>query len=217
MRTGLLGVLIVVIALSVAAIALAAKPKTPPLTSVTVAVDGLHCKACVDELQKDLGKVSGVSELKVTQTPGQATAKLNESKITASEFVALIANHPRAMDHEKTYGAQLVAYIDTTMCAKQKTMCDACFTEIPKVLKAVKGVSDVTLDETGKIAAISFVKDAKVSTSALSKALGSSNFKFQVKYVTAVPSSSKSNQKQDSGHESMGHDGDCGMGPGCNM
>lgn len=195
MRKGTLGVLIVIIALSVAAIVLAATPKAPQLTTVTVAVDGLHCQACVDELQQDLGKVAGVSEVKVTQKPGQVTAKLDESKTAASQFVAVIAAHPQAMDHKKTYGAKLVAYIDTAMCAKDKKMCDACFTEIPKVLKAVKGVSDVTLDDTGKIAAISYAKDATVTTNDLAKALAQSNFKFQVTFVSPQPTETHQQDK----------------------
>ena len=196
MRKGILGVLIAIVVLSVAAIALAAKPKAPQLTPVTVAVDGLHCQACVDELQKDLGKAPGVSDVKVTQKPGQVTAKLDESTITVSQFVTLIATHPQAMDHEKTYGAKLMAYIDTEMCAKNAKMCDGCFTEIPKVLKSVKGVSYVTLDETGKVAAISFTKDANVPTSALATALGNSDFKFYVTFTSPKPQSS---QRQHSG------------------
>ncbi|HEY3376500.1 MAG TPA: heavy metal-associated domain-containing protein [Armatimonadota bacterium] len=212
MRKGILGVLIAIVVLSVAAIALAAKPKAPQLTPVTVAVDGLHCQACVDELQKDLGKAPGVSDVKVTQKPGQVTAKLDESTITVSQFVTLITTHPQAMDHDKTYGAKLMAYIDTEMCAKNAKMCDGCFTEIPKVLNAVKGVSDVTLDETGKIAAIGFTKDANVTTSALATALGKSNFKFHATFVSPTPQTTQKDQagggcNMDMGNMNMGSGG----------
>ena len=160
-------------------------------TAVTVAVDGLHCQGCVDELQLDLGKVDGVSEVVVTMNPGQVTAKLDESKTSASKLVNVIAAHPQAMDKTKTYGAKLVAYIDTEMCAKNKKMCAGCFTEIPKVLNAIKGVSEVTLDETGKIATISFAKEPEVSTSALAKALGASDYMFKVAFTAPKPVTTK--------------------------
>src|SRR3990172_4454573 len=136
MRKVFLGLLVAALALSITAVALAVKTEAPKLTAVTVAVDGLHCKACVDELQRDLSKVLGVSEVKVTQKPGQVTVKLDEAMISVSKFVRKIAEHPQAMDRKKTYGAKLIAYIDTEACAKQAKMCEACFKETPKVLKA---------------------------------------------------------------------------------
>lgn len=216
MRKSTIGIAIAVVVMAIAVMAFAANPKAPQLTTVTVAVDGLHCKACVDELQQDLAKVPGVSEVKVTQKPGQVTAKLDESKISASKFVNTIASHSQLMDRKKTYGAKLVAYIDTEMCAKQKTMCDACFTEIPKVLKAVKGVSDVTLDDTGKVASIGFAKDATVSTIALAKALGQSDFKFKVTFFTNTTALT-TDQHQ---HGAANAEGDCEMmksDEGCDM
>src|SRR3972149_3969313 len=109
MRKVFLGLLVAALALSIAAVALAVKTKAPKLTAVTVAVDGLHCKACVDELQRDLSKVPGVAEVKVTQKPGQVTAKLDEKKISVSKFVTTIAKHSQGMDRKKTYGAKLAA------------------------------------------------------------------------------------------------------------
>jgi copper chaperone CopZ len=103
------------------------------------------------------------------------------------------------MDHAKNYGAKLVVYIDTEACAKDAKMCDGCFTEIPKVLKSVKGVSTVTLDKTGKVATIGFKKDANVSTSTLATALSKSDFKFHASFVST----------QDSDSESVGSGGSC--------
>lgn len=214
MRKGIIGVGIAVLVLCFAAFAFAAKLKTPVLTPVTIAVDGLHCQACVDELQKDLGKVPGVSDIKVTLKPGQVTAKLDESKVAASKFVNVIATHPRAMDHAKTYGAKLVANIDTAMCAKQKKMCDACFTEIPKVLKGVKGVSNVTLDATGKVATIGFAKDAVVTTSALAKALSQSNFKFTVTFASTSSTVAQQTTGNDKDECELDTGGCCNMGSG---
>ena len=212
MRNGIIAVAVVILALGVVVIANAAKPKAVQLTPVTLSVDGLHCSTCVDELLTDLGKEPGVFNVKVTQKPGRVTAALDESKITASQFVNLIAAHPQAMDAKKNYGARLLAYIDTEMCARQQKMCEACFTEIPKVLKSVKGVDAVTLDESGKIASISFVKDATVSTSALAKALAQSEFKFTVNFFSSalntVPDQQTDNDADGCG---MGAGGGCGM------
>lgn len=223
MRKNIIGIVIATLALAITVIAFAAKPKVAPLApvTVTVAVDGLHCQACVDELQTDLGKVPGVSEVKVTLKPAQVTAKLDESKTAASQLVNVIAAHPQTMDKAKNYGAKLVAYIDTAMCATQKTMCDACFTEIPKVLKAVKGVNDVTLDESGKVASIGFAKDAVVTTSTLAKALSQSDFKFTVAFSSVASTTTKAAADNAGGScERMGAGEGCermDAGTGCDM
>jgi len=175
--------LLALITLCTTTIALAAKPTAPVLTAITVAVDGLQCQGCVDELKTDLGKATGVSEVNVTQTPAQVTVKLDERTISAAKFVTLVGTHRQFMDHAKTYGAKLVLYIDAAGCANDAKMCASCFTEIPKVLKAVKGVSNVTLDETGKIAAVSLLKNADFSTSVLTKALARSDYQFTVTFI----------------------------------
>jgi len=192
----ILGGLIMVLAvIGITMAAMAAQTKKSAPVPVTVAVTGLHCQGCVDELQQDLAKIPGVSEVKVSQTPGQVSAKIDEAIITAAKFTGKIAAHPQAMDHAKTYGASLVLYIDTKACATEPKMCPACFTEIPKVLKKVAGVSAVSLDATGKIASVSFAKDAKVSTQTLAKALAASDFKFITTFAapTAVKAAQASN------------------------
>ena len=185
--------MVAVAMLGILAIAIAAKP-TKPLIQVTVAVDGLHCQACVDELQQDLAKVPGVSAVTVTMKPGQAVVKLDEHTMSASKLVATIAAHPQAMNHQKTYGAQLVLFVDSAGCAKQAKMCPACFTEIPKMLKKVAGIDTVRLDDTGKVARVTFTKHANVSTSALAKALAASDFKFTTRFL--APTAAKPAAKQ---------------------
>lgn len=189
MRFTLTGLLLVGLLGTVAVAAMAAPKKTPPVP-ITVAVAGLHCQACVDELKTDLGKLPGVSKLIVTLKPGQVTATLDEKRTSASAFVRAIATHPQAMDPEKTYGAKLVAYVDTDACADQQTMCDDCFTELPKTLEDVTGIDTVTLDTTGKIATISFKEDAAVTTQDITTALRKSDLQFHVQY-TAPKSTSR--------------------------
>ncbi|MHB9130057.1 MAG: heavy-metal-associated domain-containing protein [Armatimonadota bacterium] len=188
-------------------VALAAAPKpaakAPQLTPVTVSVDGFHCQACPDELQKNLAKLPGVSAVNATLKPAQVTAKLDEKVITASQFVAAVAKHPRAMDHSKTYGAKLVVYVDAAMCAKEAKMCAGCFKEIPRALQSVKGLGTVSLDNTGKVASITFAKDAKVNTAGIAKALKSSSYKFTVSFT--APAGSKAAQATGAG--SASHEG----------
>lgn len=174
------------------------------LTPVTVAVEGFHCQACPDELQKDLAKLNGVSEVKATLSPAQVTAKLDEKTITASEFAAAIANHKRAMDATKTYGAKLVVYIDAPMCAKEVKMCAACPPEITRVVKAVKGVSGVTLDTTGKVASITFAQGAKVTTADLAAALKKSSFKFTAQFAVVTGAATTPEKAADGSHDGCG-------------
>ncbi len=119
----------------------------------------------------------------MTLQPPQTTARLDESIISASKFVAAITSHRQMMDHSKTYGARLVVFVDTAMCAKDAKMCPACCTEIAKVLKTVKGIDTVSLDATGKVVSVTFTRDANVTTWKLTKALAASDFKFMVSYM----------------------------------
>lgn len=157
--------------------------KKATLTKVTVAVSGFHCQGCPDELQRDLAKLNGVADVKATLSPAQVTASIDEEKITVSQFVNAIAKHPTGMDRTKTYGAKLVAFINTAACAEQKTMCGACAPEEQKRLSAIDGVKTVTIDKTGKVAGITFAPDAKVTTAQLAKALGESDFHFTVSFT----------------------------------
>lgn len=183
MRRLLWGMIVALAMIGTAMIAPAAQNNKPVLTQVTVSVQGLHCQGCIDELQHDLAKVPGVSGVKVTLQPPQTTARLDESIISASQFVAAITNHRQMMDRSKTYGARLVVFVDAEMCAKQAKMCPACFTEIPKVLKTIAGIDTVSLDATGKVVSVTFTRDANVPTQKLTKALAASDFKFMVSYM----------------------------------
>jgi hypothetical protein len=103
------------------------------------------------------------------------------------------------MDAGKTYGATLLLYIDTQMCANGKTMCADGFTEIPKRLKAVSGVQDVKLDTTGKIAAISFSRGARVKTSDLINALQKSDLGFSVSTISVAQASQDAHAQMQKG------------------
>lgn len=162
---------------------MAAKPaKSTPAAKVTVAVVGLHCQACPDQLQKDLAKLPGAQQVRATLDPPQVTARLDETKIPAGRFVAAIAGHPQLMDPAKTYGARLLVKVDAAMCAGQQTMCPACAPEITKRLRALKGVTTVTFDKTGREVSVGLAKGATVKTTDIAKALKASSYKFSVTF-----------------------------------
>ena len=149
---------------------------------VSVAVDGFVCQMCSDELRQDLAKLPGVTEVTATLTPAQVTARLNETKITVSQFVNVIAEHKTAMDANKSYYAHLLLYVDTKGCANEKEMCAKCKVEIPARLKSVKGVESVTLDASGKIASITMQSGSKITTHDLAKALEKSSLTFAFRF-----------------------------------
>jgi len=199
MKTTLL-LLIALTAFSLAFAVEEEKPKDPPPVAVTVQVAGFHCQGCPDELKKDLSKIDGVTEVKATLNPPVVTAKLDPKKITPSEFYAAIANHPQGMDRKKTYGALLLAYVDTKMCARQQKMCDGCTPEITKQLKTVEGVDKVVFDTTGKLVGITFKKDARVTLDKLTEALGKSQFGFTVDFTTPIKPPQKAETTQEQHH-----------------
>ncbi len=158
--------------------AFAAEPETgAKLTPVTVALRGVTCPSCAARLQHALSNVAGVSGVKATFKPQQVTATLDEKKISAAAFTRTVAATLAKIDGPKTR-ATLAVYLDAKMCQDQPKMCPPCFTEIPKVLNGVTGIKAVTLDETGKIATLTFDKDANVTTTAIANALAKSAFGF---------------------------------------
>lgn len=190
MRKMLFGLLVVIAVLGGAALALAV-PAKKTLTRVTVDVQGMHCRACSDELQQDLAKMPGVAAVKVTLQPAQATASLDETTVAASQFVAAIAGHRQMMNHAKTYAAQLVLFVDAPECAGLVKMSADGANEMTTLLKAVKGVGSVSLDATGKVASVTFSNKAIVATPALTAALGASNRHFSVGFVAPTVTKQK--------------------------
>lgn len=184
--------------ITLGALALASGTQKPVLTPVTVAVEGITCPSCLGKLQQQLTRVTGVTNLKTSMTTPQVTATLDESKITAGAFLAKITAISKTIEPKSPYTAKLLVYVDAAMCAGQEKMCPACFTEIPKVLKTVPGVSSVTMDNTGRIATVTLADHATVTTGALGTALGKSNFKFTTSFA---PPAAQAKTKASTGTE----------------
>lgn len=196
---------ITVISLAILGVAAAlfaapSKGNAPVLTPVTVAVQGFHCQPCPDDLQPKLAKMKGVYEVKATLKPAQVTAKLDEGKMTVSQFVTAISSQYTMMNRNETYKGRLVAHIDAAKCAGEETMCQECRTEIPQLLKGIKGVKEVTLDETGKIALMSFDKKAKVTTADITRALGKGKMGYTVNFTAATPAAHAQGDADEQAH-----------------
>lgn len=157
--------------------------KPPVLTEVTASVKGFNCPSCVSTLQSYLAKQKGISEPKVTLKPQQVTAKLDEKVMPVSKFIALINAHGKKTEPKAPSSAQFVVYVDAEMCKDQAKMCPPCFDEIKKMVKAVKGVAGVELDQTGKVATLTFDGKTTVTTRAVADALKKSKFNFIVSFT----------------------------------
>ncbi len=157
-------------------VAAPAPAKAPVLTAIEVRLLNADCQACIDALATELNKNVGVSDAKATLTPAKVTANLDEATISASEFI----NKLITLDD---YDARLALYIDSAMCKGAEKMCDGCFTEIPLQLKKVEGVIEVTLDNTGRRAKITFTEKAVVKTADLAAALAKSEYGFTVSFT----------------------------------
>jgi len=182
-------VIVLVIAVAVTVL-YAAQPKTqaaqPVLSPVTVTVQGFECGGCVPKLQSFLEKQKGVSGVKATMTPPQVTAQLDEKVLPVSKFVAAIDGQKNM--HNKLYIASFVTFVDAPMCKNEPKMCAACPPEIQKMLKDVKGVTGVTLDDTGRIATIGLDPKVAVTTTAIADALKKSKFNFTVSFTATQTS-----------------------------
>lgn len=158
--------------------------KKPVLTDITASVEGFSCSSCAGKLQSYLTEQKGLSEVKVTMKPQQVTAKVDEKVMPASKLIALINAQGKKTEPKAPYSAKFVVYVDAAMCKDQVKMCGACFTEIPKSLKSVKGITGVELDKTGKVATLTFDPKANVTTTAIADALKKSKFNFIVSFTT---------------------------------
>jgi copper chaperone CopZ len=173
------GVIILLFICAVTAFA-GAKPTPVVLSAVTVSLQGVKADTTPAKLQKGLSAVVGITAVVVKSNT--VTAKIDESKVPASQFVQVINGQLAKI---QTYGkatAALTVFIDADMCKAQKKMCGGCFTEIPNALKKVSGINGIKLDDTGKIASLTFVKDAKVTTKAIKDALLKSSYGFIVTF-----------------------------------
>ncbi|HOF86544.1 MAG TPA: cation transporter [Armatimonadota bacterium] len=166
------------LALVIAAFASAIFAAPPTGTVVTVAVQGFHCQPCPDTLVKALAKLPGVTEVTGTLQPARVTARLDETRITVSQFVAAINAQPTRMDPKQTYRARLTIFVDSAAAAGEERLCPSCAKEISRALLAVKGINGVKSDDTGKVVIIGFTSTAKVTTAAIAKALAHTKAKF---------------------------------------
>ncbi|OPZ81451.1 MAG: Heavy-metal-associated domain protein [bacterium ADurb.Bin429] len=173
----------VLLAVVVAIFATAIFAVPPKGTQVTVAVQGFHCQPCPDSLVTALAKLPGVTEVTGTLKPARVTARLDEAKMTVSQFVAAINAQPTAMDPKKTYTARLTVFVDSAATAGEERMCPSCAKEISKALLAIKGINGVKSDDTGKVVTIGFTSTAKVTTAAIAKALASTKSKFTTAFT----------------------------------
>ncbi|MEI7831997.1 MAG: heavy metal-associated domain-containing protein [bacterium] len=153
-----------------------AEDTRPVLVPVIAKLYNADCQACLDAMATELAKQAGVTELKATMDPPQVAATLDEAQFTASEFINKI------IALEK-YDARLLLYVDAAMCKGAAKMCTGCFTEIPARLKAITGVNDVTLDDTGRRVKVTFDADTKIKTTDLAAALAKSDYGFTVSFA----------------------------------
>ena len=62
----------------------------PAVESVTIAVKGMSCMACVGKTKQTLRGVPGVTEVEVKLNPGSAIVKYDASKVTPEKLVSVI-------------------------------------------------------------------------------------------------------------------------------
>ncbi|HEY3376503.1 MAG TPA: cation transporter [Armatimonadota bacterium] len=204
MKNTLIALLLALAAMSIAMVSFAGpvyRPQPAGPVQITVAVDGFTCQMCPDQLQQDLAKLPGVTDVQATLDPAQVTAKLDEAKITVSQFVNAITKHKTAMDDNKTYGAHLLLFVDMQACANQKAMCERCKVEIPARLKRVKGIDIVTLDASGKIASLTFAPDVSVTTHDIVKAIEKSSLRFAFSFSDSAKATKDARHQLNKGPE----------------
>ncbi len=179
MKNMVFGVILILFICAVTAFA-SAKPASVALSAVTVSLQNVKSDKNADILKKSLSVIVGVTAVEVKSNT--VTAKIDETKVTASKFVQIIIGQLAKMQADGKATAALTVYIDADMCKAEKNMCAGCFTEIPKVLKKVNGISGVKLDDTGKIASLTFTKNANITTKAIKDALLKSSYGFIVTF-----------------------------------
>jgi Cu2+-exporting ATPase len=149
----------------------AAEEKAEAGQQETVRINGMMCEHCENRIQKAIGAIDGVTDVKADHTSGTAVITMRhpveEEKIKEAvegqdyEYVGLVKDKEDT-DMEKT--------IDI-----EGMMCEHCEARVKKALEAVDGVTEATADRNAKKAVVTLSKD--VDDAALKKAVEDQGYK----------------------------------------
>jgi copper chaperone len=61
------------------------------MQTMTFDIQGMTCGGCVGGVQRTLQKIDGVGDIQVSLRPGQASLKVDPSRVSAAQIEAIIA------------------------------------------------------------------------------------------------------------------------------
>jgi len=60
------------------------------MTEVTLKVEGMSCNHCVQSVERSVGELAGVDDVKVNLADGKVAVKFDEAKVTRAQIEEVI-------------------------------------------------------------------------------------------------------------------------------
>lgn len=60
------------------------------MTEVTLKVEGMSCNHCVQSVERSVGELAGVDDVKVNLAEGKVAVKFDEAKVTRAQIEEVI-------------------------------------------------------------------------------------------------------------------------------
>ncbi|MEK4248987.1 copper chaperone CopZ [Paenibacillus sp. FSL W7-1287] len=60
------------------------------MTEVTLKVEGMSCNHCVQSVERSVGELAGVGDVKVNLAEGKVAVKFDEAKVTRAQIEEVI-------------------------------------------------------------------------------------------------------------------------------
>ena len=163
----------------------------PRSETLIIPVEGMTCAACVHHVGEALRTVPGVGEVSVNLATSQATVTLDAATLDAATAAPLIG---KLADAVSTAGYSVPAERNVYPVAGMT--CAACVHHVGEALRAVPGVSSVSVNLATATAAVEHLPTA-VEPAALARAVAAAGYQLDTTAAGAQPGSHHGNARSE--------------------
>ncbi|XP_044738073.1 copper-transporting ATPase 1 isoform X3 [Chrysoperla carnea] len=152
------------------------------ICDVTVSIEGMTCKSCVESIEGMISKKDGIKNIKVSLADKEGYVKYDSSITNPDDIVAAIED--MGFDATVPNSAQLAHTSITTINVEGMT-CQSCVKNIESVVSEKPGITNVCVDLQKKEAVVNFVTN-KTSAIEIADVINDMGFDAFVKSVNGV-------------------------------
>ena len=160
------------------------QPLQSKTNTITIGVEGMVCKSCVNNIEGNVGKMSGVSTVKVSLAEKRAVIEYDPSKVSPRQLCIAIEDLGFEAKLNKDSFVQASASNDSIKTANigiEGMTCHSCVGLIESTLRDMDGVSQVTVSLAKKQGNVEY-DEGSVTLEDIKGAVGAMG--FIVTYIT---------------------------------